>query len=82
MKSLEFLNENIDFIQKTWQSQGMGDTHTHKETADRFGVNSCFIVSHFSFPVEQNIGLAQSQAVVEGECLKRTNRITRTKQVV
>ncbi|XP_049449393.1 signal transducer and activator of transcription 1-alpha/beta-like isoform X2 [Epinephelus fuscoguttatus] len=53
MKSLEFLNENIDFIQKTWQSQ-----------------------------VEQNIGLAQSQAVVEGECLKRTNRITRTKQMV
>ncbi|XP_033471089.1 signal transducer and activator of transcription 1-alpha/beta-like isoform X1 [Epinephelus lanceolatus] len=53
MKSLEFLNENIDFIQKTWQSQ-----------------------------VEQNIGLAQSQAVVEGECLKRTNRITQTKQMV
>nr|WKF45145.1 signal transducer and activator of transcription 1-like protein [Epinephelus akaara] len=53
MKSLEFLNENIDFIQKTWQSQ-----------------------------VEQNIGLAQSQAFVEGECLKRTNRITQTKQMV
>lgn len=53
MKSLEFLNENIDFIQKTWQSQ-----------------------------VEQNIGLAQSQAVVEEECLKRTNFITQTKQMV
>ncbi|XP_068561187.1 signal transducer and activator of transcription 1-alpha/beta-like [Cebidichthys violaceus] len=53
IKSLEFLNENLDFIQKTWQSQ-----------------------------VEQHIGLAPSHVVVEEECLKRTNFITQTKQMV
>ncbi|XP_078119247.1 signal transducer and activator of transcription 1-alpha/beta-like [Sander vitreus] len=53
MKSLELLNENLDFIQKTWQSQ-----------------------------VEEHNGLAQSCPFVEGECLKRTNFITKTKQIV
>ncbi|KAI9535049.1 hypothetical protein NQZ68_007137, partial [Dissostichus eleginoides] len=52
MKSLENLNDNLDFIQKTWQN------------------------------VEQDIGLAQSHAVVEEECHKRTNFIIQTKQVV
>ncbi|XP_031695063.1 signal transducer and activator of transcription 1-alpha/beta-like [Anarrhichthys ocellatus] len=53
MMLLEFLNENVDFIQKTWPSQ-----------------------------VEQHIGLAKSHAVVEEECLKRTNLITQKKQMV
>nr|ARR97140.1 signal transducer and activator of transcription 1-like protein [Oplegnathus fasciatus] len=53
IKSLEALNEKLDYIQKTWQSQ-----------------------------VEQHIGLAQSNAVVEEECLKRANFITQTKQMV
>ncbi|KAF3842771.1 hypothetical protein F7725_001620 [Dissostichus mawsoni] len=53
MKSLEILNDNLDFIQKTWQNK-----------------------------VEQDIGLAQSHAVVEEKCHKRTNFIIQTKQVV
>ncbi|XP_054471638.1 signal transducer and activator of transcription 1-alpha/beta-like [Anoplopoma fimbria] len=53
MRSLEFLNENLDFIQRTWQTQ-----------------------------VEQCVGLAQSHAVVEEECRRRTNFITQTKEIV
>ncbi|TDH07208.1 hypothetical protein EPR50_G00121170 [Perca flavescens] len=53
MKSLELLNENLDFIQKNWQSQ-----------------------------VEEHNGLAQSSPFVVGECLKRINFITKTKQIV
>ncbi|XP_070770333.1 signal transducer and activator of transcription 1-alpha/beta-like [Enoplosus armatus] len=53
IKSLDDLNEKLDYIQKTWQSQ-----------------------------VEQHIGLAQSHAVVEGECLKRADFISQTKQMV
>ncbi|XP_041857337.1 signal transducer and activator of transcription 4-like isoform X2 [Melanotaenia boesemani] len=51
IKTLESLNEKLDFIQMTWQNR-----------------------------VENNIGLAHSQAVVEEECLKQANLITQTKQ--
>ncbi|XP_041857342.1 signal transducer and activator of transcription 1-like [Melanotaenia boesemani] len=53
IKTLESLNEKLDFIQMTWQNR-----------------------------VENNIGLARSQAVVEEECLKQANLITQTKQIV
>ncbi|XP_038575494.1 signal transducer and activator of transcription 1-alpha/beta-like [Micropterus salmoides] len=53
IKSLEVLNEKLDYIMKTWQSR-----------------------------VEQHIGLADSHAVVEEECLKRANFISQTKQMV
>eukprot|EP00064_Thunnus_orientalis_P017473 superscaffoldBa00003720_g17556 len=53
IKALEALNENLDHIQKTWQSE-----------------------------VEQHVGLAESRAFVEDECLKRANFIIRTKQMV
>ncbi|XP_041805993.1 signal transducer and activator of transcription 1-alpha/beta-like [Chelmon rostratus] len=53
IKSLEVLNEKLDFIQETWQIQ-----------------------------VEQHIGLAQSHAVVEEECLKQATFIKKTKQML
>ncbi|KAM9347682.1 uncharacterized protein ABDE67_011946 [Symphorus nematophorus] len=51
IKSLEVLNEQLDFIQENWPIQ-----------------------------VEQHVGLAQSHAVVQEECLKKANVITQTKQ--
>ncbi|XP_021165429.2 signal transducer and activator of transcription 1 isoform X1 [Fundulus heteroclitus] len=53
VKTLEGLNEKLDYIQKTWQSK-----------------------------VEQNVGLAQSQALVEQECQKRSIFINQTKHIV
>ncbi|XP_070409403.1 signal transducer and activator of transcription 4 isoform X2 [Nothobranchius furzeri] len=54
IKTLDGLNEKLDFFQQTWQSK-----------------------------VEQNIQVAESKVqMVEGECLKRANIITRTKQIV
>ncbi|XP_018552164.1 signal transducer and activator of transcription 1-alpha/beta isoform X2 [Lates calcarifer] len=53
VKSLELLNENLDYVQKTWQNK-----------------------------VEQDSGLAQSNAAVKEGCLKQANFIMQTKQMV
>ncbi|XP_068429258.1 signal transducer and activator of transcription 1-alpha/beta-like [Clinocottus analis] len=44
--------------------------------------NLDFMQSAWESQVEQNIGLARSHPVVEKECLKQTNSITQTKQMV
>ncbi|XP_059198640.1 signal transducer and activator of transcription 1-alpha/beta-like isoform X2 [Centropristis striata] len=44
--------------------------------------NLDFIQKTWQNKVEQNVGLAQSQAVVAEECLKLTNQLTKTKQMV
>uniref|UniRef100_A0A4W6FX43 STAT transcription factor protein interaction domain-containing protein n=1 Tax=Lates calcarifer TaxID=8187 RepID=A0A4W6FX43_LATCA len=53
VKSLEFLYENLDYVQKTWQNK-----------------------------VEQDSGLAQSNAAVKEGCLKQANFIMQTKQMM
>ncbi len=80
IKSLEALNEKLDFIQKTWQSQGMEGDIT-KQLIGLLWVRASFL-PHLSFPVEQHVGLAQSSAAVEEECLKWVNFITQTKKVL
>ncbi|KAM9363983.1 signal transducer and activator of transcription 1-like [Pholidichthys leucotaenia] len=53
IKMLEGLNEQLNYIQKTWQRE-----------------------------VEEHVGLAQSQSMVEEECLRQAFFITETKQIV
>ncbi|XP_070831734.1 signal transducer and activator of transcription 1-alpha/beta-like [Chaetodon trifascialis] len=53
IRSLEALNEKLEFIQENWKDK-----------------------------LEQHVGLAKSQAVVEEECRKKANFIKQTKQVL
>lgn len=79
-KSLEVLNEKLDFIQNAWQTQGVfRDVQTQVMCSVWVHVS---LVSHLSSPVEQHVGLAKSHNVVKEECLKQANFITQTKQVV
>lgn len=78
-KILEDLNEKLDFIRKTWQSRGVA---AGTAGAIRLVLLAPFDGSpFFSSPVEQNVGLAQSQALVEQECLRRAASITQTQKV-
>ncbi|TMS06420.1 Signal transducer and activator of transcription 4 [Larimichthys crocea] len=79
IKSLEVLNEKLDFIQDSLAIPRY-DTR-HKDGCDRFSVSSCFTyVSYLLLPVEQHNG--QSRAAVEKECCKQASFITETNQIV